>query len=216
MEWSELGGAHAAALALGVLSSVLFLWLIGSRSGRARTPEPQPVQTDTAELHAALVQIQDEFRQCVGELSGRLDAKMNALRRLLHDARSAIDELRQLTDRPARPLSVVPAVRALDGERVAGPPAGWSRFESPAHNATKATGKPGVDHAGPDPRNTRHLRIYSLADEGLDPAGIASETGIQRGEVELILSLRRKQQRVARGSRTEPARVVDSSEEALV
>ena len=216
MEWSELGGAHAAALALGVLSSVLFLWLIGSRARRARTPEPQPVQPDAAEMYATLVQLQDELRQCVGEMSGRLDAKMNALRRLLHEARRTIDELRQLTDNPTRPLSVVPAVRALDTERAAGAPGGRSRFESPARSAARATGKPSADHAGPDPRNTRQLRIYSLADEGLDPAGIASETGIQRGEVELILSLRRKQHHRERGSRSEPARVVDSSEEALV
>lgn len=42
------------------------------------------------------------------------------------------------------------------------------------------------------PRNDeRHLRIYQLADEGRDPQAIARELGRPRGEIELILALRR-------------------------
>ncbi len=42
--------------------------------------------------------------------------------------------------------------------------------------------------APPDPT---HAKVWSLQDAGLDPARIASETGLDAGEVSLILGLRR-------------------------
>lgn len=71
----------------------------------------------------------------------------------------------------------------------------------------------------PDPtelRSQRYAHVYSLADAGLDAAEISGETGMHRGEVELVLSLRRKRVRVDRGGRPEPTHVVSSPEEATV
>ena len=45
--------------------------------------------------------------------------------------------------------------------------------------------------AEPVPQPPRFEEVYRLADEGADAAAIAERTDFERGEVELILSLRR-------------------------
>jgi hypothetical protein len=40
---------------------------------------------------------------------------------------------------------------------------------------------------------SRFAEVYRLADDGLDPAEIAARTDFERGEVDLILSLRRRE-----------------------
>ena len=215
MEWPEPGGVHATALALGVLSAALFLLLVGFWSRRPRGTEAHAAKAESGELHDTLLRLQDELRQFVQDMSGRLDAKMQALRRLLNQAQSTIDELRKLRGNSTRLSAPAPPVSPLDSEVEAEEPAAPTRAEPAGRSHARGPGARPADPAGLDLRNQRYLRVCSLADEGLDPAAIAGESGIQRGEVDLILSLRRKQHRPDRGSRTEPTRIVNSSEEAV-
>ena len=67
-------------------------------------------------------------------------------------------------------------LRALTGERPA---------EGPGERPRSAA----VDRA---PISPRHARVYALADEGLAALEISRRTGIQVGEVNLILELRSK------------------------
>jgi cell pole-organizing protein PopZ len=225
----ELGGAQAAAIALAIVSGacllgLLFWWTRQTNRRAAESPAAGAV-----ELHASMVRLQEELPQLLRTMSGRLDAKMRALSDLIHEAGGTIDELRRLRsaatanpEAPADPSHV--SARATQKD---------SHQEPATHllaaDATDPTDP--TDHrdradivASParaaDPtelRSERYAHVYSLADDGLDAAEIAAETGMHRGEVELVLSLRRKRVRVDRGGgRPEPNRIVRSPEEATV
>lgn len=45
------------------------------------------------------------------------------------------------------------------------------------------------------PSNPLHERVYALADGGATPDAICAETGLEKGEVELILGLRKVERR---------------------
>jgi hypothetical protein len=189
MEWWEQGGGQAAGIALAALglliSGTMALWSRWTRRARAY----DSAACESAQLRETMLQLRGELEQLVGSMTGRLDARMHALRELLGEARTTTDNLRKLTHPPA--------------------PANSVRVDSPIAART---------HESPDPaddRSKRYSRVYALADRGLDPAQIALETGLQRGEVGLILSLRR-QPRPDRGHRTEPTHLANSSGEALV
>lgn len=61
----------------------------------------------------------------------------------------------------------------------------------------RAGGEPGRGAPG----EARFAEVYRLADEGLDAAEIASRTEFERGEVELVLSLRARSGREGSGGR---------------
>jgi len=50
---------------------------------------------------------------------------------------------------------------------------------------------PSAKPAGDKPANPLHSRVFELRDAGKEPADIGVETGLEVGEVELILGLRR-------------------------
>ena len=213
MEWSELGGVHPAA-ALAVLASALLLLLLGVWPRRSRRTAAPTARQEPEEVHRNLVCVQSELRELVRDMNGQLDAKMQALRNLLHEARCTIEELRQLTGRPATSSSLAAVPSYTPAPSNAGPAASLVRLDAARHNLSRPHAHKPADRSRPDLRHQRYSRIYTLADEGLGASQIATESGLQRGEVELILSLRRKQHHVDPGSRPEP--VDDPSEEALV
>lgn len=208
MEWAaELGGAQAAAIALAVLFGALLVitcswgWLPRRNPTRAGHGDPGEIQGAVTRLYAELPQFLQEF-------NGRLDAKMHALRRLLDEATITIDELRRLQTTLAPNLSSTerPAVHAAAESPKVTPPVPRPLVEGQ-----------GVEGPAPDTtelRSQRYAHVYSLEDSGLDPAEISGETGMHRGEVELVLNLRHKRVRADRGVRSEPTPVVRSSEEA--
>ena len=51
--------------------------------------------------------------------------------------------------------------------------------------------KPAAIAAPKAPANPLHSRVFELRDSGKEPADIGVETGLEVGEVELILGLRR-------------------------
>jgi hypothetical protein len=56
---------------------------------------------------------------------------------------------------------------------------------------TRLDPKPSAKAAGEKPGNPLHSRVFELRDAGKEPADIGVETGLEVGEVELILGLRR-------------------------
>jgi hypothetical protein len=158
-----------------------------------------------------MAQLAGELPELFQNMSGRLDSRMLALRKLIRDADRAIEQLSRLR---SEPLSSPPSESTL--------PAALSDNEIdslepiPARTAEIAESKPAdaSDGDAADLRSERYAHVYSLADRGLDPAGISCETGMHRGEVELVLNLRRKRVRVDRGRRLEPSSVIRSTEEA--
>lgn len=74
-------------------------------------------------------------------------------------------------------------------ERLNGAPLPQRTEQPTASDATETT------RPAPQPPDPRHADVYSLADQGRDPYEIAASLGKPRGEVELILALRRKDER---------------------
>lgn len=110
------------------------------------------------------------------ELQGQLDSKIVIIEQLLRDAK-------QQTDRLEAAISRAESRRAVDDDVMSGQPS--AEGAQPA--SARANGK-----TEPVARaSRRHAEIYSLADEGLTSAAIASRLGSPIGEVELILGLRR-------------------------
>jgi hypothetical protein len=123
------------------------------------------------------------------ELSAQLDSKMSALEHLIRDAER---QIARLDERLVRKPDVV-------SEPPAAPERPASLFAP--HVSTQAaalTSSPLVGHAATRPASARAPKerrfdeVYDLADAGHAPAVIASRVGSPVGEIELILSLRKR------------------------
>jgi hypothetical protein len=221
MEWNlELGGAEAAAIALAILFGALLL-IIYFCNRLPRRSTSQVPNAETAEMHAAMVRLYGELPDLFHNMSCRLDAKMQVLRNLIREAGASIEALRAASSRVAGSIESSERMSANVLNGATATPEATAVRNSPAAGAAAGPAEPAdsplVEFAQPDTaelRLQRYAHVYSLADNGLDSTGIAGETGMHRGEVELVLNLRRKRVRVDRGSRSEPSPVVRSPEEA--
>jgi hypothetical protein len=213
----DFGEAQATAIALAILFGALLLIACAwNRRTRAGSVEPED---DIAEMHASMVRLRDELPELFNNMNSRLDAKMQALRSLIREASDTANELtlarkRTAFDCPTPPTipAALPQASDASASQNAVNPAALQPPES-----ADPIGQP-IGEVSPQDtaelRQQRYAHVYSLADSGLDPAEIACETGMHRGEVELVLNLRRKRIRMDCGSRSEPAPVVRLPEEA--
>jgi len=105
-----------------------------------------------------------DLEEAARSVSALLDTKIRVLDKLIRDADERIRRLEEAGGGSGPPP-------ARDGQEPA-----------------RAAPAP-----GPRPEETlaHHAHIYGLADQGLSVLEIAEQTGYQRGEVELVLSLRR-------------------------
>ncbi|MFI5381321.1 MAG: hypothetical protein ACHRHE_18645 [Tepidisphaerales bacterium] len=136
---------------------------------RRKDPLESPMNLSLAQqrsverqMNSALVELAEMARQITAQLDTRA-AKLSAL---LDDADRKIDQLKRLSQQPA-----------MTG-----------------HGDPAATP---VEDAQPqlrlgEPEDARHREVYDLADEGLSPLDIATKLNRPRGEIELILALRRR------------------------
>ena len=102
-----------------------------------------------------------ELSEMARQITAQLDTRATRLELLLKEADEKIAQLQQLAQQPATSASVSSA-----------------SVSEPA-----ALAKPTQD--------PRHAAVYQLADEGRSPQEIAQHLARPRGEVELILALRR-------------------------
>jgi len=109
------------------------------------------------------------------DLTSRADAERARVQAEWDAVRSAAEAL--IGDLERRAADAQERMTALEGL--------LTQMAQPAgadHSASNAVGE-----ASPD---ARYAEVTQLASSGLDPADIARQTGLSRGEVELVLSLR--------------------------
>ena len=116
------------------------------------------------QMNSALVELADMARQ----ITAQLDARSAKLSALLDDADRKIEQLTRLSQQAS-----------------ASPPGLGSIASAPTDEI-----KPGQPPA--ELEDARHREVYDLADQGLAPPEIAGRLGRPRGEIELILALRRR------------------------
>ena len=128
------------------------------------------------------------------QLRGEIDTKMKVLERLIQMADQAQSDLENAIDRAKtagvfdeREVSASPSERhgAIENHRDSIQVSSASRQR---HAKRELISTPALRSVDPS-EDPRFERVYALSDAGFSAARIASHTGAQVGEVELILSL---------------------------
>jgi len=154
-------GIYLIVLGIVVLSAALVL----PRILRRRAPPDFRMGSfgETGiDMKSELERLVAEIRDAAREELARLDTKMRLLNQLLEECDRKMKEFEALLGRAAAGTPVPAAPRGEAG----GPP--------PPHAA-----------------NPLHGRIYALQDAGKDIQEICAATGLEKGEVELVLGLRK-------------------------
>ena len=122
------------------------------------------------------------------ELSAQLDSKMSALEHLIQDAERQITRLdARLNRKPDAGAEIASAA-----DRPAALPAPHITTQAAALASSKTLVNQPARQSSPPPKERRFDEVYALADAGHTSAAIASRVGSPVGEIELILSLRRR------------------------
>ena len=175
-----LSGISSTQLAVLAVIVVLTALMVGNARRRLRERGPSPSEyareqisrlKEHREVKGDLEQLMVELHEAARRLNAQLDTKAAKLEILIHDADQRIASLRsadaQDAAQPLAPEVAAGAPQALD----------VTVDDSTASSDEEAVADP-----------VRH-RILALAREGKSPVQIARATGIQPGEVELILAL---------------------------
>ena len=175
--WAESNGSASSAIILVVLLAVVFFVLFRTRRQVNNAGQAKPAPRATAQLGVApgrparssneFQHWEVEMHDLARDLSAQLDSKMAALQQLIMLADERLARLERLAGdtHESQDRTVVNQATALT-----------AAMRSPAGAATGG----------------RYDDIYKLADTGLSAAQIATQLGQPIGEVELILSLRRR------------------------
>lgn len=207
MWWSELADRLADPLVLSVAlafisGSLLMLFLLWSRpSGRL----DQGTHSRMGRvLGAAVGDLDDQLCKLTGQVSDRLEAKLQVLREQLRKADRAIEELRRLTALASSRGETLRAETAAEARRL-GEAAENAASVADEWQAPEPPGRAPADQAQRSDASPRTLlerhyaHVYWLADAGLDALQIATKTGMHPGEVQLVLALRARQAGEAHG-----------------
>jgi hypothetical protein len=139
-------------------------------------PRPQAAPAHRLDAPRDMQQWEVEMHDLARELQAQLDSKIAILEHLIRDATQQADRLEAAIDR-AEKLGVPNGQPKLDLSAIESGKKALSRIDV-------ATARPGSS------ASRRHAEIYSLADQGLTSAAIATRLGSPIGEVDLILGLR--------------------------
>lgn len=189
----------AMLLAAGTLHVIFFAQRRSGRPGwlpTARIASILPFLKRLARLDPA--PRGDRSQDPAGQLSARLEAKIAALDALVRSADARIAELARLLEQPS---AAMPSPAAKSGVPPSAPRGGaplnsastageGSRTASALRHDPAQTSRP--NRPAPS-RADRQTLVHQLAAEGLDADQIAVATRIPKGEVQLILGLRRGQ-----------------------
>lgn len=164
-------------LVVGAMLIVLTLPRVFGR--KKSSSEPAPVRTFDPKRHLELQGSMDrllvELQETAREINASLDTKMIALNRLIEEADRKIKTLQDLEGRAPAPAP--PAPKDVSPPPVSPPP---RETEEPLSESALR-------------RRELEREIGRLADEGKTVLEIAQLTRTPRGEVELVLSLRKAQ-----------------------
>jgi hypothetical protein len=122
------------------------------------------------------------------ELSAQLDSKISALEHLIQDAERQIV---RLDERLSRKPQGNPEA-AIHADRSASLPAPHITTQAAALAANSLVGQLAQQSTSRPSKERRFDEVYALADAGHAPAVIANRVGSPVGEIELILSLRKR------------------------
>lgn len=154
------------------LTALVLLWrsrrylALGQRLSARPAPvaAPDPVPAGGGEMPGHYRRWELLMHETARDLSGQLDSKMSALQALVREAHGAAARLEAALAASQQDAAVAPAPPPTTASVPAeSPPAGDPRYEE----------------------------IYALADYGFDSSEIAHRVGSSRGEIELILGLRK-------------------------
>ncbi len=164
----EMGETVISLCALGCsLAALVVVWRSRHRGSR---PEPGLFE-DTSGAKKELEHLLADVREVTRERIDRLESLMERLGRLLEEGERKRRELEGTLERAA--------ARAAE----AGVPEQKRRAEADSRASEQ---KPVARPALP-----LHEKVYALKDEGRELSDICSATGLEKGEVELILGLRK-------------------------
>ncbi len=174
-------GIYLAVLGLAILVIVMCMRRMTRRTA-VRDPRPGTFGDTPAGLKEELEHILVEIRDASREELARLDTRMRMLQQLLAECDRKAKELEEIIGR---------ASAAAGGQTCALEPMllyvlSVSRWSDQPGGAPQPPGAAAQRQANP-----LHDRVYALADSGKDVNEICAGTGLEKGEVELILGLRR-------------------------
>lgn len=174
---------HIAVFAVVVATTTAILFLTRRRVKKSQSTYHPSVRERYAELqgkHAAtrdhVEQTMLQLDQLARQINAQLDTRFAKIEVAIADADRRIEELTRL----ARPAGARAALDVTVGDA---PPGDAASGIAPGAGAGSNEHPPGD--------NQHRERIYQLADEGLSGIQISHEVGQTRGEVELILALRK-------------------------
>jgi len=178
---STLAQVTTVHLALmGIVVAGLTIYMIATRN-RIRRSMNQPRTTSRdrfadvqrrARLSRDVEEVMGELDELARQVNGKLDIRFAKLEAVIRDADARIEQLSRLT-------------RAAQGESTLDVTVDDVPARPPGETGHRAALEPDVSEP------PLHADVYALADRGLSPVDIASQTNRTTGEIELILALRR-------------------------
>ncbi len=182
---------------LGLAVFILYLFVFRPRRSLRPSDNEETYRAPVREVRAEIDEIFVRLEEFSRETMAKLDTKVRLLNQLVIDADARIKRLEELERKDPAPGTPAGKPAGMS----AGMPAGLSADAS-AGPGTSAAAPPGVvvppvppEQASPAPEplpvNPLHRRVYALHDKGLTLPEIEAETGLPKGEVELILGMRR-------------------------
>lgn len=200
----------SAGILLGLAIIIMQIRADRRRSRRAVAPPAPPSSNSPGSSTAPLREVMRDAEELIDRLAARADAQAQRLESLLQQSQTAERRLVELqtrlasastvqastpAPRPAPPASTTPTTPAPTTPTTPTTSAASSAAVSmplatPPRPASITESKPAA-RPGPAAEIPEHADIYELADQGIATADIARRLGQPKGEVELILSLRR-------------------------
>ncbi|MEM8874440.1 MAG: hypothetical protein AAGD32_09285 [Planctomycetota bacterium] len=184
---------NTAVAIVGVGAAVFgYLYLRGAAKRKPKRSDPlddlagKKSLAQQRNLERDMQQLLLELTDMTRQMNAQIDTKAAKLETLIQDAEQAEQRLRAALgesgqiDTPVQPLTA-------------------DQFPEPRRQATAANGATNGDRTAmnnielPDAKSplARHDEVYRLADEGVSVDDIAQRTSRPRGEIDLILALRR-------------------------
>ncbi len=143
-------------------------------------------QTSTDSFQDSVQKLLVEMQETGRELIGRVDTKARVLDQLIQEADQKAAQLKELVERAERAADQA----ARSAAAAAASAANQVAETRAARDDVRRAPEPPEDSRTLAVRDTRTRAVYACADRGLNSIQIEKETGLPRGEVELMLRMR--------------------------
>ncbi|MCC6678875.1 MAG: hypothetical protein IT436_17245 [Phycisphaerales bacterium] len=171
-----------AGILLGITIIIIQIRSDRRRAGRAAHAQPAAQPGTSTPQAGPLRDVIRDAEELIDRLAARADSQAQRLEALIHQASAAE---RRLSEAQARAAAAPPQPAAAPNAQR------HPTASRPAAAQPQLEPKPAARAASHDPLEAAHNDVYDLADQGLPPGEIAKRLGAPKGEIELILSLRR-------------------------